>query len=70
QRLIDLALLQDAPSPALRTISSMATQELRRIDTMAGKAQNGGPDAYTVAHLADVRTRIDKALEAAYVLTP
>ena len=48
----------------------MATQELRRIDEMAGDAENGGPDPYTVAHLADVRTRIDKALDAAYVLTP
>ncbi|MHC4220069.1 MAG: zinc-dependent metalloprotease, partial [Planctomycetota bacterium] len=70
QRLVDLALLHDTPSPALRTISSMATQELRRIDEMAGQASNGGPDPYTVAHLTDVRTRIDKALDAAYVLTP
>ena len=37
---------------------------------MAAAAQNVGPDPYTVAHLADVRTRVGKALEAAYVLTP
>ena len=70
QRLMDLALLQDVPSPALRTISSMARQELRRIDEMAAAAQKVGPDPYTVAHLADARTRIGKTLEAAYVLTP
>jgi hypothetical protein len=70
QRLIDLALLKDAPSPALRTISAMAAQELRRIDAMTAKAQNGGPDPYTVAHLTDIRARIDKALDVAYVQTP
>jgi hypothetical protein len=69
QRLIDLALLEDMPSPAVRTISAMATQELRRIDEMAGDAENGGPDPYTVAHLSDVRQRIGKALDAAYVIT-
>ena len=70
QRLVDLALLQDVPGPALRTISSMATQELRRIDEMAAQAQNAAPDPCTIAHLADVRTRIGKALGAAYVITP
>ncbi len=70
QRLVDLALLPDTPSPALRTISSMARQELRRIDKMAAAAQKVGPDPYTTAHLADVRTRVGKALDAAYVLTP
>ena len=69
-RLIDLALLPDVPSPALRTISSMATRELRRIDEMAAVAGNNSLDPYTDAHLADVRTRIGKALDAAYVITP
>lgn len=70
QRLMDLALLENASSPALRTISTLATQELRRVDDMAKKAQDAGPDAYTKAHLADIRTRITKALDAAYVITP
>ena len=69
-RLVDLALLPDVPSPALRTISSMATQELRRIDTFAAAALKSSPDPYTDAHLADIRTRIGKALDAAYVITP
>ncbi len=69
-RLIDLALLPDVPSPALRTISSMATQELRRIDKMAAAAGETSPDPYTDAHLADIRMRIGKALDAAYVITP
>ena len=69
-RLVDLALLPDVPSPALRTISSMATQELRRIDTFAAAALKSSPDPYTDAHLADIRTRIRKTLDAAYVITP
>ncbi len=68
-RLLDLALLPDVPSPALRTISSMATQELRRIDTMAAAASAASPDPYTDAHLADIQMRIGKALDAAYVIT-
>jgi hypothetical protein len=70
QRLVDLALIPDTPSPALRTISSMATQELRRIREMADAAQAVEPDPYTAAHLADIQTRIDKALDAAYVIKP
>lgn len=68
-RLVDLALLEDSPSPALRTICSLARQELRRIDAMAKNAQDAKPDPYTSAHLADVRTRIGRALDAAYVIT-
>ncbi len=70
QRLIDLALLDDAPSPALRTITTLATQELRRISDLADDAAAAEPDAYTAAHLADVETRIEKALDAVYVMTP
>lgn len=70
QRLMDLALLQDAPSPALRTISTLSTQQLRQIDGLAEKALDADPDPYTVAHLNDVRTRVGKALDAAYVITP
>ncbi len=70
QRLIDLALLPDAPSPALRTICTMATEELRRIDEMSENALQSDLDPYTKAHLADVRTRIGKCMDAAYLLTP
>ena len=70
QRLIDLTLLPDSPSPAVRTISTLATQELRRIDEAAKRSMNGSADPYSQAHLADIRTRIAKAMEAAYVITP
>ena len=69
-RLIDLTMLPDMPSPAIRTISSLAADELRRIDGFAASAQNSNPDPYTKAHLADARSRISKTLEAAYISAP
>ncbi len=66
-RLIDLALL-DTSSPSLRTISTLAKGELRRIDSMCERALAATPDAYTSAHLEDVRASIGQALEAAYVI--
>lgn len=68
-RLVTLALMDRTTSPAMRTISTLATQELRRIDEVAAAAANASPDPYTAAHLADVQTRIGKALDAAYVVT-
>lgn len=66
-RLVTLALMEGT-SPALRTIGTLATAELRRLDALAEGAQKAEPDAYTAAHLADVRTRIARTLEAAYVV--
>ncbi len=68
-RLITLALMDRTTSPAMRTISTLAAQELRRVNDVAGKAAGASPDPYTAAHLADVQTRIAKALDAAYVVT-
>lgn len=67
ERLITLALL-DSSSPTLRTISTLATAQLGRIDQMAEKTLKAGPDAYTTAHLTDVRARIARSNEAAYVI--
>ncbi len=66
-RLETLALL-DSSSPTLRTIATLATAELRRIDSMAERAQGANPGTYTAAHLGDVRTRIARTLDAAYVI--
>ncbi|HZW11017.1 MAG TPA: zinc-dependent metalloprotease [Phycisphaerales bacterium] len=68
-RLISLALSDRTTSPAMRTISALAAQELRRVDQAAAHAADASPDPYTAAHLADVRTRIAKALDATYVVT-
>jgi hypothetical protein len=67
-RLITLSLLDRTTSPSMRTISSLATQELTQIGQYAQNAAGASPDTYTAAHLADVLTRINKANEAAYVV--
>jgi hypothetical protein len=67
ERLIDLALI-DSTSASLRTISALAAQHLRTIDSWAESALGAKLDAYTEAHLGDVRARIAKALEATYVI--
>jgi hypothetical protein len=67
-RLISLALSDRSPSPAMRTISTLAKQELRRIGEMAKRGGKGNPNTYAKAHLADIDVRITKALEAAYVI--
>lgn len=69
ERLITLALMDRTSSPAMRTISSMAKRELKAIDSMIEKAAKAKPDAYTDAHFADARTRIARAMDAAYVIT-
>ena len=67
ERLADLALV-DSNSPSLRTISTLATQELRKIHKLADKASGSGLDAYNDAHLADIVKRIENTLEAKYVV--
>ncbi len=67
ERLMTLMLMRSG-DPTMRTIGTLATSELRRIDGMAEKALKANPDAYTKAHLEDVRTRIARSLDAAYVI--
>lgn len=69
ERLETLAMLRSSGSPAWRTISTLAVQELRRIDTLAANSLKHNPDPYTLAHLDDVRSRIARTLEAAYVIS-
>ncbi len=65
QRLIDLAL-EDSGNAASQTIASLARLHLRRIAEATGRAQVA--DDYTRAHLQDVGARINKALDAAFVI--
>ena len=66
-RLIDLSLMETT-SPTMRTISTLARGELDRIENDLPTPAARGGDAYTRAHLSDVRTRIAKARDAAYVI--
>jgi len=67
ERMIDLALLGNTSSPSLRTISTLAAQQLRQISE---SAENGGTSSnpYGAAHLADIQDRITRALDATYTL--
>jgi uncharacterized protein DUF4953/uncharacterized protein DUF5117 len=66
-RLVDLVLMPDTTSPALRAITTLAASELRRVDALAKETEARPLDPATKAHLAELRTRIEKALDAAYV---
>lgn len=68
RRLVDLTLLHDASSPSTRTVGTLAADELRRVDETVTKALEIEPDAYSRAHLSDIRARIAKAQKAAYVI--
>lgn len=68
-RLITLALLDSMTSPSLRTISTLAVQEPRRIDKLAEAADGRNTDPYTSAHLTDIRSRIARTIDATYVIT-
>ena len=48
---------------------AIAVESEERVDEMAEKAQAAGPDPYSAAHLVDIRTRISKAMDAAYVIS-
>lgn len=69
ERMIDLSL-NSGTNAAGKTISTLATEKLRDLSARIGKViekGNSNLDAYTHAHLADAKLRIDKALDAQYV---
>ena len=73
ERLIDLALPGSGSSAASKTISMLASESLREIQKQIESAQASGADrhdAYTKAHLAQAKSRIEKALDADYILNP
>jgi len=69
-RLIFLATEDLGPMP--RPVRTLATQHLRdlseTLDGLTEDAGDGQVDAYTRAHLNDLQTRIDRALDAIYVV--
>jgi len=68
RRLVDLATGMRWPGASGHDLRALARDQLRAIDTDAERAQGvAGIDAYSRAHLADVRERIAKALDASYV---
>ncbi|MEZ6125924.1 MAG: zinc-dependent metalloprotease [Planctomycetaceae bacterium] len=73
ERLIDLTLPGGGSSAAMRAISMLASENLRSILKKIEACQSAAADkqdAYTVAHLAQAKARIEKALDADYILNP
>jgi hypothetical protein len=69
ERLISLSLPRDTMSPSMRAVASLARAELSRIAKGIDGAMGKSGDTMTDANLADIKTRIDRALDAAYVVT-
>ena len=67
ERLVDLAQPSDAASASMRTIASLSTHALRVLRRKIAGLQ-GDLDPYTEAHLDDVATRVERALDAVYVV--
>lgn len=73
ERLVDLTLPGGGTSAASRAISMLASENLRSLLKQIEACQEAGADRhdpYTTAHLAQAKTRIEKALDADYILNP
>ena len=71
--LIDLTLPGGSSGAAGRAISSLSAEQLRSVVKKIEAAQAAFADKhdpYTTAHLAQVKERITKALDADYILNP
>jgi len=73
QRLIDLTLPGNGNSAASRAISMLSAVQLQNVLEKIDAAQSTTADQYddyTMAHLAQTHKRIEKALDADYILNP
>lgn len=69
ERLIDLSMPSTWGQASYKPISTLALMHLRQLNTRLGKAlETAGLDAYTKAHLDEAKLRIDKALDAGYII--
>ncbi|MFM9994256.1 MAG: zinc-dependent metalloprotease [Phycisphaerales bacterium] len=66
-RLVSLSTSPAWYGASSRPLTNLARQELRELKTALDKVGTDRLDPYTKAHLADAKTRIDKALDAAYI---
>ncbi len=73
ERLIDLTLPGNGNSAAARTISMLSASQLGTVLDRINAAQNSAADRhdpYTASHLEQAKKRIQKALDADYILNP
>ncbi len=73
ERLIDLAMPGGGSSAASKAISMLSSETLRQIQKKIDACVAAGADRhdpYTTAHLSQAKSRIEKALDADYILNP
>ncbi len=71
ERLIDLSMPSSYGQSSHKPIANLALMNLRELSAKLGKALNmrkDNLDAYSKAHLSEAKLRIEKALDAGYVL--
>jgi hypothetical protein len=67
-RLIDLTLPASASGAASKPVSNLAISELKQIQASIDKLVKAGTaDPYTAAHINELATRIERALDAQYI---
>ncbi|MBX3356563.1 MAG: zinc-dependent metalloprotease [Phycisphaeraceae bacterium] len=71
-RLIDLMVNPPRSMPrAVQTLASMHLRQLsEKLDALSERAASGELDDYTAAHVSDLKTRVDKALNSVMIRTP
>ena len=69
ERLIDLSMGTTTANAAAMPVKTLAVAQLRELlGKVEARSKNAsGVDAYTLAHLGECKTRIEKALDAAYI---
>lgn len=69
ERLIDLSMPDTWSQASHKPIANLSLMHLRKLSKRIGEVQDkSGLDAYTEAHLTETKLRIDKALDAGYLL--
>lgn len=68
KRLIDLSFPGGMPGEAGKAISTLATAKLKQLRAKMDPWLKSGTDPYTAAHMAEAARRIDKALDAQFIL--
>ena len=69
ERLIDLSMPSTWGQASHKPIANLTLMHLRQLSARLGKTlETPGLDAYSKAHLDEARLRIDKALDAGYIL--
>lgn len=70
QRLIDLVLKEPSDTAAFKPIGTLAKMQLRQLKDRIGTSLErcaGKMDAYSVAHLTELRERVTRVLEAGFL---